>query len=108
MPRSRRRARQRGRPRTCRPACPESLAQAEDLLLGRARSRRLGDHLLLARPAIAQLLRRGAVVRPAVVERRKAELHFAPLRMAVRLQLGELLAKLAREPGQVLDRALQA
>src|SRR3954454_11880273 len=103
MPHSHRRARQRVPPKTSRPACRESLAQAEDLLLGRARSRRLGDHLLLVWPAIAQLLRGGAVVGPAVVERRKAELHFAPLRMAVRLQLRELLAKLAREPGQVLD-----
>src|SRR5262249_14779930 len=90
-------------------ACRESLAQAEDLLLGRARSCGLRDHLLLLPgAAVAQLLRRGPVVGPAVVERGKAEIHFAPLRMALRLQLGELLAQLAREPGQVLDRALEA
>src|SRR5258708_6322658 len=99
--------------RNCRPgqqkvvAKPARACSAEEKILGRACSCGLGNHLLLARAAIAQLLRRGPVVGPAVVERRKAEIHFAPLRVALRLQLGELLAQLAREPRQVLDRALQ-
>src|SRR6476659_6775229 len=82
---------------TCRCSVPALLAEAEDpLLLAAHLDRR---RLRLLRDAVLHLAPYRRVVAPAAAQFRQCEFHLAPLRMALCLQLSEVVAQRAGEAG---------